>query len=413
MFEELKDLSGRFESTKTEETNYTPEYQITKLSNDAYQVYSFQEKSAEINNTNATLKKIASLRGGAYLDAKLASAVTSLDNFSSIIVTSDAMRMTKKASVNDNKEPWDLVSVNGVEYFVKAASTEDEVSDEEKEKAVKKTASVKHTYLVRVTAHNVREIAKIASSAEDKLNAKACSIEVPSQEVIVFEVDTPKSMKDLHTSIMEKLIEGGIILPDDNVQVFNDTCPCGCGKEVKNNLYDDTDCGYVLISPESEKIVTANNKETIKAYAAAHYKTYTIRASDGSIVDSGTSNSTCEPGEQSTFAKDLSNFLLDSYKSNSMGKEANKKVVVNDKGEVVSDTVEAPTNNNNRVVEVEAAAEDNENANVSQKDDGADIRRWKGLKQDEDTGKFVVYITEQEERVFDTPEEALSFMMRE
>ena len=68
---------------------------------------------------------------------------------------------------------------------------------------------------------------------------------------------------------------------------------------------------------------------------------------------------------------------------------------------------------NNRVVEVEAAAEDNENANLSQKDDGADIRRWKGLKQDEDTGKFVVYITEQEERVFDTPEEALSFMMRE
>ena len=96
-----------------------------------------------------------------------------------------------------------------------------------------------------------------------------------------------------------------------------------------------------------------------------------------------------------------------------MGKEANKKVVVNDKGEVVSDNVEAPTNNNNRVVEVEAAAEDNENANLSQKDDGADIRRWKGLKQDEDTGKFVVYITEQEERVFDTPEEALSFMMRE
>ena len=135
----------KFEENLEKEASYTPYYQITRLASDAYQIYSHETKLAEIQNSKNTLKTIASLRGGSYLNAELSKAVTELAPFSSIIVTENAVSLSKKASADSNKEPWQLVSVNGVEYFIKAEGedTEEQKKEASEDAALTKTASAK------------------------------------------------------------------------------------------------------------------------------------------------------------------------------------------------------------------------------------------------------------------------------
>lgn len=410
----------KFEPRVEKEADYTPEYQITKLADDTYQIYSFSERSASIKNSNSTLKAIASLRGGSYLDAHLANAVLDMDKFSSITVTADALAITKTAAVSSDEEPWELVSLNGNEYFIKSTAAK-EVKELEEKESVKKTAAVKHTYLVKVQTHNITELAKIASFAEDTLCAKPNSFETTGPTVAVFEVATPESSEMCQQEIIKKLIESNIILPDTNVQVFKDNCPCGCGKEpcasfVPVDAIEEKPQGYVLTTLESPKIVTASKKETLEAYAAAHYKDYIIKSADGAVVNK--KEASAQEVDETSFAKILSDHLIDNYKKAHINKKAEDQVLVDTTTGQVLKPGEEPQDGKEydvaKVTDLNAvAAEEPNDAQTSQEDEGSDVRRWKGLKQDEDTGKFVVYITEQEERVFDTAEEALSFMMRE
>lgn len=54
--------------------------------------------------------------------------------------------------------------------------------------------------------------------------------------------------------------------------------------------------------------------------------------------------------------------------------------------------------------------QDPQNTNNKQ-DEDSDIKKWKGMKEDPKTGKFIVYITESEEFVFDSAEQAIDFMV--
>lgn len=52
---------------------------------------------------------------------------------------------------------------------------------------------------------------------------------------------------------------------------------------------------------------------------------------------------------------------------------------------------------------------DNVNKQEEVSQAGADIKKWKGMREDS-SGKFVVYVTTTEERVFDDPDTALNYM---
>lgn len=54
--------------------------------------------------------------------------------------------------------------------------------------------------------------------------------------------------------------------------------------------------------------------------------------------------------------------------------------------------------------------QDPQTTNTKQ-DDESDVKKWKGMKEDPKTGKFIVYITESEEFVFDSAEQAIDFMV--
>lgn len=54
--------------------------------------------------------------------------------------------------------------------------------------------------------------------------------------------------------------------------------------------------------------------------------------------------------------------------------------------------------------------QDPQNTNHKQ-DEDSDVKKWKGMKEDPKTGKFIVYITESEEFVFDSAEQAIDFMV--
>lgn len=47
----------------------------------------------------------------------------------------------------------------------------------------------------------------------------------------------------------------------------------------------------------------------------------------------------------------------------------------------------------------------------NKQDEDSDVKKWKGMKEDPKTGKFIVYITESEEFVFDSAEQAIDFMV--
>lgn len=54
--------------------------------------------------------------------------------------------------------------------------------------------------------------------------------------------------------------------------------------------------------------------------------------------------------------------------------------------------------------------QDPQNTNNKQ-DEDSDVKKWKGMKEDPKSGKFIVYITESEEYVFDSAEQAIDFMV--
>ena len=264
MLDEIK--SVKFEENLQKEADLTPVYQITKLASDTYQIYSFENKSAEIINSKAALKTVASLRGGSYLSADLTKSVTELDNFSSVIITADALKMTKTAAVSTDKEPWALKSINGVEYFVKADGEEEEDDKIHKEESLSCTAAAKPVeYTVRINAHNVAEIGKIASIAEEEFGAQYGSVSIPSTESIVFIVASPEDGAAVHKGIQTKLDQNKIFLPNEAVMVAKPDGAICNHMENEHGMPEycrDTKDMCKMTSPETKVVYFADKPET-------------------------------------------------------------------------------------------------------------------------------------------------------
>ena len=438
----------RFEDTNNEvKADYSPKYQLTKVASDKYQFYSFEENTASLCNTKGALKFLASLRGGKCLDKDLSQKVMAMGNFDTITVAGSALKLGKIASGDKTgHEPWKLVAVNNVEYFVKA----DE--DAEEPVAKKVTASAyptTHTYTIKIKAHNVREIAKIAECAEQTLGAIPGTTQVPNQETIYFDVNTQELPQEAQTNIEKALEHENVFLPKENVGVYNDCCPCGCGmavhpeSQMQEQVISDVPDGlFVLVPLNTNKQSIASNVSTLKAYASKHFSNYKIYDSAKKVV------ATVVDGEEqgldpksATFGEELTAFLEKQRGLETIA-EDQSKIVGNDgrvknPGEDVQqgDTVISPDGKATKVTEVNASEDENnlvveaapenvqENAKAPEKEinkdettseqkEGTEVKRWKGMKEDQDSGKFIVYITESEERVFDDAQSAIDFMTR-
>lgn len=496
------------------EANYSEQYQLTKLASDMYQLYSFADRNAELCNTKEALKRLASLRGGRSLDKALSNHVINMDTFSTITVTASATALTKTASAEDqSEEPWKVVAMNGVEYFV---STKEE-EEQEPAKKVTAAANTKHVYTVQIQAHNVSEIAKIAGFAEEKLQAIPATTQVPTQNSIVFDVATEGTPEDAKASIQKEVEGGGIFLQDKAYNVFNDGCPCGCGKVVQSPLTQEqvkpvtVPAGkYVLITVESPKCAIASSVETLKKYADAHYETYKIADSNGSDVFVKEADNTTFGDALTALSKvadEVLSKIADNYKCvqdqngknvllneetkeaypiHETGKEEHDTELtvtaedekrepiasdgyvaiykinygINDEVETsltdepleihyeVSDEddeevkayfeyngnkyylenfirwnyPEASLSKNNGLInkqsdyhkvaedEKEQAYDEKDSADTNAKGDD-NVKKWKGLREDQ-SGKFVVYITETEEHIFDNLESAVTFLTK-
>lgn len=426
------------DEVQTKQANLTAEYQITRLASDKYQWYDFSVNNAKLLNAKDTLKSIANLRGGKGLNANLTKHVMAMPIMGSLTVTASALQLAKTASA-ERTEPWKVIALNGVEYFVNAIEGEEE--------KIGKTASVatKHVYTVSIKAHNVREIAKIAEIAEGKLGALPATTQIPTQESIAFDVASAADLSTVESTIRKEIEGDGIYLPDSNIGVYNDSCPCGCGKhqhdaykqlpETPQTVPQPQPQLFMLVpvnTPANQPIMAsyASTVETLKKYADAHYKDYKIYDDKNNVVASAELNQNSK-----TFAEELTAFLDEQI---ALSKQADDKpTVVKQDGTIAQDgepvnpgdTVIKPNGDILRTQEelaslsVQADVDDlehqrqnidpNEKSSDETKAKGDDnVKRWKGMREDTQTGKFVVYITETEEHVFDTADAAISFMVR-
>lgn len=456
MLDELNTI--KFEENLTKQADLTPMYQITKVANDTYQVYSFENRSAEIINSKAALKTVASLRGGSYLSPELTKAVTGLGNFSSVIITADALSLSKKASVATDSEPWKLVTVNDVEYFVKveADTDEDNVQKEaSSEAALTKTASVKpHNYTVKVNAHNIAEIAKIAGFAEELLGAQPDSFSTnPDTNTIVFVVASPEDGCSVQAEMLKKLEQGNIILPNSSVVVADESgalhqggCPC-CQHMQYKRPHDGMFCMKPAGSP---KEYYADKEQTLKEFADGHFTDYTITASPQTgaypYEGSGEANTALDHSNSAEHEKDFAHILASFlYKSaeNGFEKTAAAEGYVCDKetGDLIKDddpniaanperytakpsmvtqgaddgaaqqpAEQMPTQQQGEASRVVDPAE--KPADETKQKGDNEVKRWKGMREDPSTGKYVVYITETEEHIYDNANDAINFLVR-
>ena len=411
--------------------NYSEQYQLTKLAKDMYQIYNFADKNAEICNAKDTLKRLASIRGGRSLDKSLSKHVLDMEDFSTITITASAISLQKTASTEqENEEPWKIVAVNGAEYFISTKEPEDQ---EEPVKKATASSNVKHVYTVKIQAHNISEIAKIASFAEEKLHAIANTTQIPTQDSIIVDVATEQTPEDAKASIQKEVEGNGIYLQDDAYQVFNDSCPCGCGKKIEVQPQtmqqpikkEIPEGSFILITPESPKQSVASSVDTLKKYADSHYETY-------SIVDSTGNSVFAKEADNTTFADALS--ALATVADEVLAKTATDAVIIKQDGTVGApgsaiqpgDQVVDPDKNSVITVQDKASEEselktkaadeptpvfDEKNPEDTNAKGDDDVKKWKGLREDQ-SGKFVVYITETEEHIFDNLEAAVDYLTK-
>lgn len=458
MIDEIK--YKKFETTVERDVDYTPHYQLTKLADQSYQLYSHADREAKQGTLAETLVSLANLRGGKMLDNTLVKKIAGLEQFESIVVSGSALALKKKASAEeDTNEPWKVVAINGVEYFVKA----DEDCDEEEH--VTKTAALKpvtHTYSVRVVAHNLNELNKIA---EANIGAEPCP-NLKDNAITVI-INSPESMSDLHQAVNEALEKLNIFVPGENIQVFHDECPCGCCCNQQEEVcvppavqpeipqLPQLPQGQLMMVSEEEpkKVSIASSKDTLMVYASAHSKNFKIYDHDHKVVAEVKNGVEVTAEDNTSFAAALDALLeTEASKDPDLKVQADEKATFTDQqgrvkgnGEPVQpgDKYVKETDTGVEVKEVKSTMDEeisklaaelpdfiekeqddlnqkleehrdpNEKPAEDTKQVGDNARkRWKGMREDPTSHKFVVYITETEEHIFDTIEPAIAFLTR-
>jgi len=461
MIDEIK--YKKFDTVVERDVDYTPHYQLTKLADQSYQLYSHADKEAKQGTLAETLVSLANLRGGKMLDNALVKKIAGLNQFESILVSGSALSIQKKASAEeDTKEPWKVVAINGVEYFVKA---DEDIEEQETVQKIAALKPVEHKYSVRVVAHNLNELNKIA---EANIGADPC----PNlgENAITIVVMSPESMSDLHQGVQEALEKLNIFVPSDNIQVFHDECPCGCGCNPETcvppvveqkvpeipQLPQLPEGQLVMVSAEEPtKQSIASSKDTLMVYASAHYKTFKIYDHNHNVVAEVRDGVNVTAEDNTSFASSLDALLMaEAEKDPDLKVDATEHIQITDQQGNVKDPG-APavpgdqvlTKKDDDSIEVnkvsefnldeaisKAAAEvpdfvekeqddlnkkleDHKDPNEKPAEDTKQIgdntnKRWKGMREDPTSHKFVVYITETEEHIFDTIEPAIAFLTR-
>ena len=418
------------------EESYFPQYQITKLDKDLYQFYEFAERKAALCNTRDALKKVASIRGGKPLNRELSAKLIQMKPFQSYTIDNSALKISKCASADDKREPWKLVvAADGNEYFVSATA------DNTQEEVVEKTAAshIKHVYTVKVTAHNVKEIAKIADM--ENLNMVPNTVQIPQGNVICFEHVTEETPEKAQASIQKELEGGEIYLADKDVMVCNDTCPCGCGKQIhQQNVPSENTHGqeyvvpcnipqgdFVLVTLDNPIESCASSVYTLKKYASNKYQNYRIYNDKQEVIAEVKNGIELDPSKN-TFADELKAFLDEQIQKKAedgkvtifdqTGQEKDPSAELQQGDRVVgadgvSTTVKQVEESQNTELKAEAADEVpvGKNPEDTKATGDDEVKKWKGMREVDD--KFVVYITESRERVFDTADEAINYLTRE
>lgn len=473
-----KEFTKFTESGFNQPESYFPQYQITKLASDMYQIYDFTEREASLCSTKETLKTIASLRGGKPLNRELSSKIMGMSDFQTYTVDNSALKITKKASADLDHEPWKLVvAADGNEYFV-SADTQEEVEHVEKTAA----SHMKHVYSIKIQAHNVKEIAKIADMAETSFGAIQGTTQIPQSNVICFDVVSENTPEETQASIQKEVEESGnIYLPETCYSASNSCCPCGCGK---HHLLPDAELPaqqtyqeapeipegqFVLILPDTPVTAFASNIYTLKKYASSKYDTYRIYNSDHEIIAEMKKGIELDPS-RNTFSDELTAFLNEQLSKQAEGnvevigpdgtvknegaelqqgddivnketgevtkvkkvdaaKQQDLRKQARDENETRDVKVSDPTNRVSPFIghagvdtELEAVGSDDDNLKEvvpgeKNPDDtkatgDADVKKWKGMREDPSSGKFVVYITETEEHIFDNITDATNFLTK-
>lgn len=469
----------KFEPVVEREVDYTPHYQLTRLAEQNYQLYSHEAREANTYNLAGTLKALADLRGGKMLSSELIKKVASMDQFESITVSGSAIALKKKASAEeDSNDPWKVVAINGVEYFVKA-----DEDTEEKESHVTKTAALhtpEHTYIVRIAAHNLNELNKIATAG---LGADVCPD--LGTNAITIVIQSPKQEAEVQNDMSKALEAMNVFLPKENVEVFHDNCPCcqknqhcippqqftedNKGINTENPSADNATHPIIpeqpklnqgelmVVTPESPKVSVASSKETLMVYANAHYKNFSIFDTNKKVIAEVKNG--VEVTDNTTFGESLDAFLMREAANDPdlkvKAEDMNEKIEYTDQeGNVTQNpvvggkTVKRNQDGTSEISETrsvgasfdlddaisKAAAEmpafmekeqDDLNKKLEEHRDPNEkptsetkalnddnVKRWKGMREDPASHKFVVYITETEEHIFDSIEPAVAFLTR-
>lgn len=123
-------------------------------------------------------------------------------------------------------------------------------------------------------------------------------------EKVSFNMNFDGPKEELLAFIQEQVQKLGVLLPNDafDVSTANCTCPM-CAQPEQQAL-------FILETPETAKVSAANSLDTLKTYAKAHYKEYTIKDKNLNVVASHMDNIK----KEATFAESLSDMLMDQYK---------------------------------------------------------------------------------------------------
>lgn len=176
------------------------------------------------------------------------------------------------------------------------------------------TASAhKHAHLYTVVAHT-------RGITESGLVVKACdcccqgetepykhinvNFDLNEPEKVSFNMTYEGTKDELLAFIQEQVQKLGVMLPNTAFDVSTSNCTCPmCSQQGQQAL-------FILETPETAKVSASTSLDTLKTYAAAHYKEYSIKDKDLNVVASHMDNIK----KEATFAESLSDMLIDQHK---------------------------------------------------------------------------------------------------
>lgn len=178
---------------------------------------------------------------------------------------------------------------------------------------IKVTASAhNHGHLYTVVAHTrgITESGLIVKACDcccqkdDTYKNISVNFDLNEPEKVSFNMNFDGPKEELLAFIQEQVQKLGVMLPNTAFDVSTANCTCPMCAQPKQQAL------FILETPETAKVSAANSLDTLKTYAKAHYKEYTIKDKNLNVVASHMDNIK----KEATFAESLSDMLMDQHK---------------------------------------------------------------------------------------------------